>query len=88
MQALATASRTVPLPPVYVVCLGSSNDVPAFLERAGAFFPAMCVAPEVFFGFIGEKPPRLYLLEQGEVRAFWDRDTFEPAQIEPWWRGP
>jgi len=88
-QALTTrlgeVTRQQALPPVYLVCYGDAGELPRFLAETGAEFPAACVEPEVFFEFIGKDPPRLYLLGDGQARAFWDVDTFDPAQLAPWW---
>ena len=82
---LAEVGRQQPLPPVRLICLGEAKDTPAFLAGTGADFPWLCAAPETFFGFIGERPPRLYLLQDGRPRAFWDTETFSPEQIRRWW---
>jgi hypothetical protein len=87
-QALITrigeVARQRTLPPVYLICYGDAAEMPAFLAATGTGFPLACVEPEVFFEYIGEEPPRLYLLRDGQVRAFWDEDTFDPAQLRPW----
>jgi hypothetical protein len=82
---LGEAAGLQALPPVYLVCHGDAAVAPQFLAQTGTEFPLALVAPAVFFDYIGDKPPRLYLLEDGQVRAYWDDETFEPAQCAPWW---
>ena len=82
---LAEADSQQALPSTYLICLGEPNDAPAFFSSTGADFPYLCVKPETFFAFIGERPPRLYLLQRGQARAFWDTETFDPQQLRPWW---
>jgi hypothetical protein len=88
-QALVTrlgeVARQQALPPVYLLCLGDAADAPLFLAETGSDFPAACIEPGVFFDYIGEAPPRLYLLQDGQPRAFWDEETFAPTQLAPWW---
>jgi hypothetical protein len=84
VSSLGERSRQGPLPPVYLICYGKAADAPAFLAQTNTAFRFTCVEPGVFFNYIGENPPRLYLLQNGQVRAFWDRDTFDPAQLASW----
>ena len=85
VTSLAEASGQNALPSTYLICLGETNEAPAFLQDTGADFPYLCAEPETFFAFIGELPPRLYLLQNGQARAFWDSETFDPQQLRPWW---
>jgi hypothetical protein len=36
----------------------------------------LLVPPDVFFSFIGDLPPRLYWLRDGQPLAFWDQAAF------------
>jgi hypothetical protein len=85
VTSLAEAGRQQALPATYLICLGETNAAPAFFQDTGADFPYLCVKPEQFFAFIAEKPPRLYLLQRGQPRAFWDHERFDPQQLRPWW---
>lgn len=85
MTRVGEAARRESLPPVYMLCYGDAEELSLFQSETGADFPAACIEPGVFFDFIGKEPPRVYLLEDGQVRAFWDTDTFDPAQLAPWW---
>jgi len=82
---LAEADSEQALPSTYLICLGEKNEAPAFFSDTGADFPYLCADPESFFAFIGERPPRMYLLQQGLARAFWDNETFDAQQLRPWW---
>ncbi len=85
VTSLAEADGQGALPPTYLLCLGETSEVPSFFNDTGAEFPYLCVEPETFFAFIGERPPRLYLLQHGQARAFWDKEAFDPRQLRPWW---
>lgn len=82
---LAEVGSQHSLPSTYLVCLGETNEATAFFSGTGADFPYVCVKPERFFAFIAERPPRIYLLQRGQARAFWDTETFDPQQLRPWW---
>jgi|GEM_PF-364836 len=86
VTSLVDADGQNAVPPTYLICLGETNDVPAFLNDTGAGFPTLCVKPESFFSFIGERPPRLYLLQQGQIKTFWDDESFDPKHLQTWWK--
>ena len=86
VSRLGDAARQQLVPPVYLLCLCEGADASAFFAATHADFPYLCVEPNVFFDFIAERPPRLYLLQGGQVRAYWDGAEFDPAQIRAWWR--
>jgi len=65
--------------------LGEESEAPGFLSDTGAEFPFLCVQPETFFAFIGKRPPRVCLIQQGQVRAFWDDESFDPKLVRTWW---
>lgn len=88
VTSLVDAESQRALPPVYLLCLGEESEIPSFLNDTGAEFPYLCIKPETFFDFIKELPPRLYLLQEGQVRAFWDKEEFDPQQLRPWWPHP
>jgi hypothetical protein len=85
ITSLAEADSQNVLPSTYLICLGETSEAPAFFKNTEADFPYLCVDPETFFAFIGERPPRIYLLQHGQARAFWDNETFDPKQLRPWW---
>ena len=85
VTSLADADSQQEVPPVYLICLGEASEAPGFLSDTGAEFPFLCVQPETFFAFIGKRPPRVYLLQQGQVRAFWDDESFDPKLVRAWW---
>ncbi|MEI7901830.1 MAG: MauE/DoxX family redox-associated membrane protein [bacterium] len=85
VTSLAEADSQNALPSTYLICLGETSKAPAFFRGTDADFPYLCVGPKTFFAFIGERPPRLYLLQHGQARAFWDNETFDPQQLRPWW---
>lgn len=78
---LGQASGEGGLPPAFAVCLGDTGSPSAFFGRAGSQIPHVVVGPEVFFRFVGEKPPRLYLLKDGKTLGTWDGDRLSPGEI-------
>lgn len=84
MKRLGESARSDVLPPVYALCLGEEKDAPAFFTTAAADCPYLCVSPGIFFEFIGNVPPRLYLLKNGQPLTTWDGEAFSAVQLVPW----
>jgi hypothetical protein len=63
--------------PVSCVFLGEREAVDGFFEIAGGTFPWAIADLADFFDFIGDAPPRVYLLVDGEAREYWDLETFD-----------
>ena len=75
------AGAPVPLPPLHVVYLGSEDQIPNFEGMSGSAFPWLLADPARFFDFIGDAPPRLYLLRDGVEAAYWDAAGFSIEAI-------
>lgn len=78
---LGEDARQQRLPPLYAIFLGKPQEAPGFLKTANAEFPYLCAEPRVFYDFIGKRPPRVYLLQEGAARRFWDEETFDADQL-------
>jgi hypothetical protein len=48
-----------------------------FWEITGATYPYHLISETEFFDLIGDSPPRIYWLNDGEVKARWDDDFTE-----------
>ena len=66
------------LPPVYLILLGDQADIPPFLTETGVSFPYTHPKADVFFEFVDDVPPYLYLLQDGRILAKWNQDRFTP----------
>ena len=82
---IGEAARQEALPPIYLLCLGDATAAPALLTATATDFPYANIDQRLFFDFVGEWPPRLYLLEDGQVRKYWDGEEFSARQLAPWW---
>jgi hypothetical protein len=71
------------LPAVYVLFLGEQEQVADFFEAAQTEFKYQIIPPQKFFPLIGNFPPRIVYLKEGNILGDWDYDTFdEHAFIE------
>jgi len=60
----------------YILFSGEETDsVKHFLDKANIEHPHLRIPIEDFFDLIGNAPPRIYWLQSGEVKEFWD-DNF------------
>ncbi len=70
------------LPPVYLVCLGAESMVMEFQIETGSDFPYLIAEPGTYFEFIGNLPPRVYLLRDGKEVAHWDEAAFSVDAVQ------
>ena len=60
----------------YILFSGEETDsVKHFLDKTNIQHPYLKIPIDVFFDLIGNAPPRIYWLQDGEVKEFWD-DNF------------
>jgi len=63
------------LPPVYELLFAEGETTPEKFDKlTGSNFPYTAIGAREFFDFIGNAPPRFYLLENGKVKEIWDGD--------------
>lgn len=63
------------LPPIYVLMFAENEAaIATFFEITGSSFPYHKISDEEFFRLIGNAPPRIYWLQNGAVKAYWDED--------------
>ena len=67
---------------MYYIFLGDEEKVPDFFSDTLAEFPYTIPRPVNFFDFIGDAPPRIYSLKEGQILAFWDLDNFSVQEVE------
>jgi hypothetical protein len=68
------------LPELYFFMWGEPDSIPVFMNRAQAQFPYILLSDADFFNMIGDAPPRLYWLQNGEVKEYWDKNILERIQ--------
>jgi hypothetical protein len=69
----ATFSRGNKLPPIYILFLGEQNQVKSFFDFAGKEFPYIILDAMEFFPFLTSSPPRIILLNNGNIIADSDK---------------
>ena len=83
INTLAGSGSAVTLPmmdlmglpaPVVLVCLGDTSEYPAFQRKTQSRFPWLIAPPLDFMDMIGDAPPRLYLLRNGQPLKVWEGD--------------
>ena len=68
--------KTNDLPPIYVLFLGEQDQVADFFEAAQNEFKYQIIPPQKFFPLIGNFPPRIVYLKDGNILGDWDHDSF------------
>ena len=69
------ARQKVNFPQVYVLFFKEAENTPQkFFEVTNSQFPYAMISAQEFFDLIGQSPPRLYLLHNGNIKEYWDSD--------------
>jgi hypothetical protein len=63
-------------PPLYILFLGSEDQVKGFFEFAETNFPYKIIPPQTFFPLIKNYPPRIVLLNNGNIIGDWGYENF------------
>lgn len=75
-EIVALENETSKFQNFYILFSGEESDtIQHFLNKANIEHPYLRISIEDFFDLIGNAPPRIYWLQNGEVRDFWD-DNF------------
>ncbi len=69
-------AATPGLPDVYLIALGEPHEWDEFALVSQSDFPRLLIEPELFFDYIGAKPPRVFLLQDGQPIGRWDEGEF------------
>jgi hypothetical protein len=62
------------IPPVVGLILGEEETLRQFRQQFSPKFPTAIIPPLTFFEFIGDAPPRFYLIKDGRPIRHWDED--------------
>jgi len=69
-------------PPLYILFLGEEEQVKGFFEFAETSFPYKIISPQTFFPLIKDFPPRIVLLNNGNVAGDWGYETLSVADLK------
>jgi uncharacterized membrane protein YphA (DoxX/SURF4 family) len=68
-------------PPLYILFLGEEEQVRGFFEIARTNFPYKIIPPQIFFPLIKNYPPRIILLNNGNVIGDWGYENFNVEKL-------
>jgi len=78
---IALEKETSKIQNLYILFAGEESDsVQSFLDEVNIEHPYLRIPIDDFFDLIGTSPPRIYWLENGKVKEFWD-DNFRKQLI-------
>jgi len=69
-------------PPLYILFLGEEEQVKGFFETAETTFLYKIISPQTFFPLIKDYPPRIVLLNNGNVAGDWGYESFSVADLK------
>ncbi len=64
-------------PPIYVLFLGKDEQIKGFFEAAETTFPYKIISAQTFFPLINNHPPRVVLMNYGNVIGDWNYESFD-----------
>lgn len=71
----ALAAKSVNLPHIYVLMFSENEAaISTFSEKTKTDFPYHLISESEFFDLIGNTPPRIYWLRNGQINARWDEE--------------
>lgn len=68
-------------PPLYILFLGSQDQVNNFFDAAATSFPYKIIPPQTFFPLIKNYPPRIVLLNNGKIVGDWSYENFSLDEL-------
>lgn len=69
-------------PPLYILFLGSEDQVNNFFDAAAITFPFKIIPPQTFFPLIKNYPPRVVLLNNGRIIGDWGYENFSLEDLK------
>ena len=73
--------KTKGFPQVYALFYGEEKDVQPFFAQTGLTVPYIILEPEKFFPLLTKSPPRITLLNYGNVVGDWNGDEFKIEEL-------
>ncbi len=68
-------------PPLFILFLGSEDQVNNFFDAAAMTFPYKIISPQTFFPLIKNYPPRIVLLKNGNIIGDWVYENFSVDEL-------
>jgi len=68
-------------PPLYILFLGSEDQLNNFFDAAAMTFPYKIISPQSFFPLIKNYPPRVVLLNNGNIIGDWGYENFNVEEL-------
>ena len=68
-------------PSLYILFLGEEDQVKGFFEVAETIFSYKIISPQTFFPLIKNYPPRIVLLNNGNIIGDWDYENFNLGDL-------
>jgi len=68
-------------PPLYILFLGEENQINNFFDAAAMTFPYKIISPQSFFPLIKNFPPRIVLLNNGNIIGDWGYENFSLDEL-------
>ncbi len=68
-------------PPLYILFLGEENQINNFFDAAAMTFPYKIISPQSFFPLIKNYPPRIVLLNNGNIIGDWGYENFSVDEL-------
>ena len=69
-------------PKVYILFLGEEEQVNNFFDAAAMTFPYKIIPPQTFFPMIKNYPPRIVLLNNGNIIGDWGYENFSLDELK------
>ena len=69
-------------PPLYILFLGEEEQVNNFFDAAAMTFPYKIISPQTFFPLIKNYPPRIVLLNNGNIIGDWGYENFSVDELK------
>jgi len=68
-------------PSLYILFLGEEDQVKGFFEVAETIFSYKIISPQTFFPLIKNYPPRIVLLNNGNIIGDWGYENFNLGDL-------
>ncbi len=69
-------------PKIYILFLGEEEQVNNFFDAAAMTFPYKIIPPQTFFPMIKNYPPRIVLLNNGNIIGDWGYENFSLEELK------
>ncbi len=81
-KEIGELNKKIDLPPVYFLFLGEPDQLSYFFGQAGFKFPYHIIDGRTFFSMLKGYPPRIILLNNGNIAGDWNNETFSKEKLK------